>query len=301
VPGPRDSGAPASALLVRDFVNTVEWQEDAESWTTPGDLARWFTDRAGVRTDRLTEDDLALARRLREGLRSVLLQHAGHEPLPSAAADLNETLERIPLVLRVDEDGRMRLGHGTGAPLAHILAAVDGLRADGGWNRLKACARESCRWAYWDSSRNGSGRWCSMSWCGNHVKMRTRNGDPLRPEELLPVRGERRAATLVDVAARAGVSMKTVSNVLSGAVPVSPRTRARVVAAIDELDYRPNAAARELGSLRARRGAPTVRSPGSAEPLGPVRRERSRSAAQPQLDGQPETERRDGPSEHGRR
>ena len=89
-----------------------------------------------------------------------------------------------------------------------------------------------------------------MSGCGNYVKMRTRNGDPLAPEEVLPRRGERRSPRLIDVAARAGVSLKTVSNVVSGAVPVSAKTRARVEAAIAELDYRPNLAARELASLR---------------------------------------------------
>ena len=250
--------APAAALLVRDFVNTVEWQEDAETWATPDDLAQWFTDHAGISVGTFTEEDLLLARRVREGLRSVLLQHAGHEPLPAAASDLDEALARIPLRMRLDDGGELRLGSGGSggaAAVAHILAAVDGLRADGGWSRLKACARESCRWAYWDASRNRSGRWCSMSWCGNYVKMRTRNGDPLAPDELLPGRGERRPARLIDVAARAGVSLKTVSNVLSGAVPVSPRTRARVEAAVAELGYRPNLAARELAALRTTTGA----------------------------------------------
>lgn len=245
---------PPDAALVLDFVNTIEWQEDAETWATPDDLARWFGDHAGIAVGALTEEDLLLARRVREGLRSVLLQHAGHEPLRGAASDLDEVLMRVPLRMRLDEHGELRLdsgGTGGAAAVARILAAVDGLRSAGSWSRLKACARESCRFAYWDASRNRSGRWCSMSWCGNYVKMRARNGDPLGPDELLPRRGEPRAARLIDVAERAGVSLKTVSNVLSGAVPVSPKTRARVEAAIAELDYRPNLAARELASLRA--------------------------------------------------
>jgi hypothetical protein len=85
-----------------------------------------------------------------------------------------------------------------------------------------------------------------MAWCGNHLKMRTRNGDAVRPDELLPLQGEPRPARLVDVAGRAGVSIKTVSNVVTDAVPVAPATRARVEAAIAELGYRPNLAARAL-------------------------------------------------------
>lgn len=51
---------------------------------------------------------------------------------------------------------------------------------------------------------------------------------------------------LVDVAAHAGVSMKTVSNVVHGHPHVRPELRARVQAAIDELGYRPNLTARRL-------------------------------------------------------
>jgi DNA-binding LacI/PurR family transcriptional regulator len=53
------------------------------------------------------------------------------------------------------------------------------------------------------------------------------------------------------VAARAGVSVKTVSNVVNGYVHVSPTTRARVGAALSELGYRPNAAARNLRKGRS--------------------------------------------------
>ena len=51
---------------------------------------------------------------------------------------------------------------------------------------------------------------------------------------------------LVDVAAHAGVSMKTVSNVVHGHPHVRPELRARVQASIDELGYRPNLTARRL-------------------------------------------------------
>ena len=56
---------------------------------------------------------------------------------------------------------------------------------------------------------------------------------------------------LKDVAARAGVSIKTVSNVVNGYVHVAPDTRARVQEAIDALGYRPNAAARQLRGGRS--------------------------------------------------
>jgi len=56
--------------------------------------------------------------------------------------------------------------------------------------------------------------------------------------------------SLRDVAALAGVSVKTVSNVVNGYVHVSPTTRERVQRVLDELNYRPNLAARTLRSSR---------------------------------------------------
>jgi DNA-binding LacI/PurR family transcriptional regulator len=57
-----------------------------------------------------------------------------------------------------------------------------------------------------------------------------------------------RQASLTDVAQLAGVSHMTVSRVINGTGPVRPETRARVEAAISELDYRPNSAARTLAT-----------------------------------------------------
>ncbi|MGH6780518.1 MAG: LacI family DNA-binding transcriptional regulator, partial [Sphingomonadaceae bacterium] len=52
--------------------------------------------------------------------------------------------------------------------------------------------------------------------------------------------------TVADVARQAGVSPMTVSRVINHAANVLPATRARVEAAIAELDFVPNPAARSL-------------------------------------------------------
>src|SRR3712207_1483896 len=62
--------------------------------------------------------------------------------------------------------------------------------------------------------------------------------------------GARRAAGIVDVARRAGVSVSTVSRSLRGAAHVSPRTRERVLQAARELAYVPSPAAAGLASGR---------------------------------------------------
>jgi len=59
-----------------------------------------------------------------------------------------------------------------------------------------------------------------------------------------------KAPTIHDVAAAAGVSKSTVSNVVRGAEEVSDATRARVQLAIARLNYKPNAIARQFVQQR---------------------------------------------------
>ncbi len=67
------------------------------------------------------------------------------------------------------------------------------------------------------------------------------------------IRGTRDSVpTIRDVAALAGVSTATVSNVLSGSRYVGPERRSRVKDAIDELGYRPNGIAASLRSQRTK-------------------------------------------------
>lgn len=66
-------------------------------------------------------------------------------------------------------------------------------------------------------------------------------------------RQARRAVSMSDVAAHARVSQKTVSRVVNGEPHVREEVRLRVHAAIRDLDYRPNAAARSLVTRRTRR------------------------------------------------
>lgn len=65
--------------------------------------------------------------------------------------------------------------------------------------------------------------------------------------------GAPRSPSMAQVAERAGVSHQTVSRVLNDASLVKEETRLRVVAAIEELGYRRNFAARLLATNRSRR------------------------------------------------
>ena len=57
--------------------------------------------------------------------------------------------------------------------------------------------------------------------------------------------------TIKDVAAKAGVSPKTVSRVINGEAHVRADKREQVLRVVREMDYRPNAFARSLSSSRS--------------------------------------------------
>ena len=66
-------------------------------------------------------------------------------------------------------------------------------------------------------------------------------------------RGIKRGTTIHDVARRAGVSPMTVSRVVNGEPNVREATRAAVLAAVKDLKYAPNPAARSLAGAQSAR------------------------------------------------
>jgi LacI family repressor for deo operon, udp, cdd, tsx, nupC, and nupG len=106
-----------------------------------------------------------------------------------------------------------------------------------------------------------------------------------------------REVTLRDVAELAGVSSRTVSNVVNGYARVTERTRIRVQRAVDELGYRPNVLARNLAQGRSGQIAvvvPYLDTPYFAELLQDViraARVQGYNVLIDQTDGDPEHER----------
>jgi predicted RNA-binding Zn ribbon-like protein len=168
-----DERVPDAVRAVCDFVNTAEPQTGEEQLTDPERLRDWLRARDLLGPGgTLTPADLRRALTIREGLRVALQAHADHPLAEDALAPLDAALAGTPLLLQIDTAGRRRLAPPNDDPLGGLVALLDRAAGTEGWERLKVCARESCRWAYYDTSRNRSGRWCSMAGCGNQVKMR---------------------------------------------------------------------------------------------------------------------------------
>jgi predicted RNA-binding Zn ribbon-like protein len=183
-PGGR-SPAPGGLALVQAFLNThydLEFEHGAELLATPAALSRWLSERGLIepRAHRMSTGDLARAVAVREGLRSLARCNSDGDGgaatgRPRGLSALNDAAAGGVVELRFSADGPTfvlsRWG-GLDAALGVMLAGAARAMLDGTWERLKVCPGKDCGWAFYDHSRNRSGRWCSMSVCGGRAKAR---------------------------------------------------------------------------------------------------------------------------------
>ncbi len=169
--------APEPLRVVQQFVNSADLEEGKDDLDTPAALGEWLSARdlleAGAEVSPV---DHRRALEVREGLRGVLLTHNGGAPDPEAVERLERAASHTSLRPSFPAGEPPRLipaCHGVSGVLARLLGVVAASAADGTWERLKACADDECRWAFYDHSKNRSGRWCSMATCGNQQKARS--------------------------------------------------------------------------------------------------------------------------------
>jgi predicted RNA-binding Zn ribbon-like protein len=169
--------APPPLDLVQAFVNTLDVESGHDELADAEALARWLADRGLLPgAERLGASELERAVAGRESLRAMLRANHDRRPAPAGAlAQLNALAAAVPHRLRFIADGAWEIvpaGTGFDHALATVLGAVATGMADGTWARLKVCAEDTCQWSFYDTSRNRSGKWCSMAVCGNRTKVR---------------------------------------------------------------------------------------------------------------------------------
>ena len=179
-PGGRPA-APGRLAIVQAFVNThfdLVREHGAEILHSPAALERWLRG-AGLLGDggaALTEPDLVRALEVRERLRD--LAGAGDDASVSRRSRqrLGEVAGAAYAEVRFTAAGAEllpALRDGADGAIGGLLAITAGALADGSWARLKICPGDHCGWAFYDHSRNRTGRWCSMAVCGGRVKARS--------------------------------------------------------------------------------------------------------------------------------
>ena len=168
-PGGREP-APGALRLVQAFVNTVDREHGPDLLDEAAGLEEWL-DRH-LMPARVSRADLDRARDLREALRALMLANNGEPYDAGAQTVLERSSRRARLEAAFPPDGAALVprADGVDAALGRILAAAFAAMLDGSWQRLKACPRDVCGWAFYDRSTNASATWCSMRVCGGRVK-----------------------------------------------------------------------------------------------------------------------------------
>jgi predicted RNA-binding Zn ribbon-like protein len=168
--------APEPLRLVQRFVNSVDLESGEDELIEPTDLRAWLAERGLIESDAtVTRADLRRALEVREGLRELLLAHNGMPADPERVDRLDRAAARAGVRVEFKAGAEPRLApepRGVDGAIAQLMAIVAGAVEQGTWSRLKACPRDVCHWAFFDHSKNHSGRWCQMEVCGNIEKAR---------------------------------------------------------------------------------------------------------------------------------
>ncbi len=177
--GEQSKTAPGQLALIQALVNTQYGQARRAhvELTNHEQLRAWLVAHQ-LLADSLpvTEGDFKRVVQVREALRSLLRVNTGGEDTTTVQVELLNTLaSNAPLTVRFQQDGLPELEPdiaGVDGVIAHLIGIVYTAMIDGTWERLKVCRNERCQKAFYDTSKNRSGSWCSMTGCGSRFKAR---------------------------------------------------------------------------------------------------------------------------------
>jgi predicted RNA-binding Zn ribbon-like protein len=180
--------------LALDFLNTKLVLPDGPKELLPDTdaLVRWLIASGLLEPDKVARKRKMLARKwssapqaeaflkrlitFRERLRAEVIRlENGSEVSSAFAAEVNSLLEQHPSVIALRRKGEKlerELAFEPSVPAdiwAPISMAVGELLSDVPPRRVRRCG--ACMVHYYDTSRKGSRRWCSMNICGNKIKV----------------------------------------------------------------------------------------------------------------------------------
>ena len=176
--------------LALDFLNTRPAQngEPMELLSNFSALLRWFQAAGLLSSHEMASlqrqsGESATARRTLEAMREfreklrneILAWEGGADVHRTTVAELNRLMAAHPMLSKLKAGGDIpsmellfepRQPEDLFAPLAHSAAK---LFAEADRNRIRKCGQ--CVLHFYDTSKKGTRRWCSMQLCGNRLKV----------------------------------------------------------------------------------------------------------------------------------
>jgi predicted RNA-binding Zn ribbon-like protein len=172
-----DKIAPEPLIAVQGLANTYSFEDDEELLLDTESARRWLVE-SDLAAPSIEIGDAALARLVdfRAVIRRLIEANHDGDANPEASAQLARLAAGYPVGLVAGADGALALDLEPPSSVDRVIAQMVGIvfqaQLESHWPRLKICAADDCRWAFYDRSRNRAGNWCQMGLCGNRAKNR---------------------------------------------------------------------------------------------------------------------------------
>ncbi len=171
------------------------------AYTGTDELAGWLGEQVSrTRRGRSASASSLDALALRDAISNGLLERSEGRP-PSGRADIDSinlyaATPDIPPSLGGGTRQAGRSSARTGQALSELARQAVELFAERERDRIRECAADDCEIVFYDDSRFGNRRWCSMQRCGNRAKVRKHRGPPSRGRLRGPASRGRRPGVL---------------------------------------------------------------------------------------------------------
>jgi predicted RNA-binding Zn ribbon-like protein len=161
--------APGNLVLLEGFLNTSSDELGFDDLETAKSTEAWLRSFAlWTGAKKITSEEHQKIIEFRAALRAWILDKERLEPL-------NELITEVAFRAEFGPGGEVRF-RSTGdvyhQSLGTLIGVISESLQDGTWDRLKCCDLPTCGWAFYDSTRSRTKRWCSMKTCGSRHKSR---------------------------------------------------------------------------------------------------------------------------------
>jgi predicted RNA-binding Zn ribbon-like protein len=165
--------APGNLVLIHGFLNTWSDELGIEDFRTLDSTESWLRDTGlWIGTNKITSTQHQKLVNFRHELRAWILDKARTQALQALATGVSFEAVFDPtdgVSFRAAELGT----HGAiDGVIGRLIAIISESQQNGTWDRLKCCDLPTCGWAFYDSTRSRTKRWCSMKTCGSRHKAR---------------------------------------------------------------------------------------------------------------------------------
>lgn len=161
--------APDDLVLLEAFLNTWSGELGLEDFVSAKATEAWLKG-VGLWSGQqhLTAAQQKKIIEYRANLRAWILDTNASKPVNDAMSIVNFHAEAEP-------GGDLRFypsGDAYQFLVGTLTQVISTSQQNGTWKRFKCCELPTCGWAFYDSTRSRTRRWCSMKTCGSRHKAR---------------------------------------------------------------------------------------------------------------------------------